>query len=245
VTGDHDIGWGEEPTPADLRAAAVTADLTGTSALLRIAGNARATVGTVTVVGTVLSGLGLLTLQQLQVDDLTWKLALGAAAAGVASVISGLLYLALRLERLNVDDVLAVDRWYRRQMNRVWLVVAASWLLIGALVLACAAAAQSVLGTPRAAQPALSLQLSGTGEDRALGAEVSVANLDPGEVVTTRVVGVGAGSCAEDVLLQGSSRADRSGTASAAGTVEKLGCHETFQLVVLRAGQELAEVAVP
>jgi hypothetical protein len=245
VTVEPDVGWGEEPTPADLRMTAAGAELTGTSALVRVAGNARATVGTVTVVGTVLTGLGLVTVQELRLDPLASNLALVAAGAGFASVVLGLVYLALRLEKLNVNDVLAVEHWYRDQMRRVKLVVVASWLLIVALVLAGAAAAVTILGQPRAAEPALSLRLSGSGEDRVLGADVSFANLEPGEVVTTRVVGVESGSCAEEVLLQATSRADRTGAATATGTVEKLGCHETFQLVVHRDGEEPIWVAVP
>jgi hypothetical protein len=246
VTAGEAIGYGEEPTLADLQRAQDAAELTGTAALARVAANARATVGTVALVGTTLTGLGLVSAQSVLVDDLPRLFALAAAATAFAAVLTGLFYLALRVQQLNVNDLNAVGHWLQEQMDRAKFAVAASWLLILAVLLAGVAVGLALyMRLTDGADPALSLRLSGSGEDRVLGADVSVANLEPGEVVTARVVGVESGSCAEELLLQATSRADRTGTATATGTVEKLGCHETFQLVVLRDGEEPIWVAVP
>lgn len=242
---DPEVGYGEEPTAEDRRWAAAVAELTGPSALVRVAGNARATVGTVAVVGTALTGLGLLGIPALSANSTARMLAMAAAAVAFVSVVTGLLYLALRLERVNVEDITQVKGWYQGQLDRVWFAVAASWLLIGALVLAGAAAAMTLLQAPTGPDPALSLGLTGTGEARSLDAAVTIVGLAPGDLVTTRVQGIESGTCDEVVLLQASSRADATGKATAQGAVAELPCNDSFRLDVFRSDEWLAGVTVP
>jgi hypothetical protein len=241
----EEVGYGEEPTEEDRRWAAAVSELTGPSALVRVAGNARATVGTVALVGTALTGLGLLSVPTLAANKVAWWFAVGAATLAFAAVVAGLLYLALRLERVNVEDLDQVKGWYQAQLDRVRLAVVASWLLIGALVLGGAAAGIAIARAPDGPDPTLGLRLSGNGDARTLGADVTVGNLDAGDVVVTRLLGLGSASCDEVVLLQATSRADGTGKATATGTVEKLPCNDTFRLEVRRSGRLLASVTVP
>ncbi|MFD2092892.1 hypothetical protein [Blastococcus deserti] len=245
MTATGPVGEGQEPTPEDRRLMAVAADLGASRALERITSNARATVGTVALVGVVLTGLGLVSVPTLLTDDISRTLALLALLTAFLSVVSGALYLALRLERVNVTDLVEVAAWYERQLARARYAVAASWLLLGALLLAGVATGAALVQAPDGPVPALSLRLSGSGDARVLSTDVTVGGLKPGDLVSTRVVGEASASCPEVVVFQAGSRADRSGTATAAGSLDELPCNETFRLAVSRSGEELASLTFP
>jgi hypothetical protein len=242
---DPDVGYGEEPTDADVRLAESIRELSGPAALVRVAGNARATVGTIALVGTVLGALGLVSVPAIRTGEAARWLAIAAALMAIASVVSALLYLALRVQRLNIEDLEEVREWYRGQLDRVRFAVAASWLLLAAVLVAGLAAVMSLVHGPEPTA-ALSLQLSGQGDSRSLSTQVSVDGLSAGEAVTIHLVGLRSGACPDVVVLQASSTADSAGKAiSSSGTVSSLPCNERFRLEVNHTDRVLGSVTVP
>ena len=196
------------------------------------------------VVGTLLTGLGLVSAQSLLADDVARSLALIAVGLAVLAVLVGLVYLALRLERVNDQNLADVERWYTSQFRRARLAVVASWLLVVAVLVAAAAATVSVIQSGSDQDPALELQLSGAGDARQLHAGVKVSGLAAGSGVVIRVVGV-AGSCPEVVLLEGRSTADNQGKAEASSTIESLPCNAQFRLEVSGDGVRNRSLVVP
>jgi len=242
---DPAVGYGEEPTDADLRWAESIKELSGPAALVRVAANARATVGTIALVGSVLGGLGLVSIPVLRTGQAVRWLAIAAVLTAIASVVSALLYLALRVQRLNIEDLEEVRGWYNGQLDRVRFAVAASWLLLAAVLIAGLAAVVSLVHGP-VPTAALSLQLSGQGDDRSLHTQVSVDGLPAGDAVAIEVVGLRSGACPDVVVLQASSTADSAGKAtSSSGTVGSLPCNERFRLEVNHADRVLGSVTVP
>jgi hypothetical protein len=236
--------YGETPGPEDEVWRAARSELTPQKSLARITANARATVATTALVGTLLTGLGLVSGQTLLTGGLARWAALGAAAAALASVLTGLVYLAQRLRDVNPRDLGAVERWYVDQFRRARLAVAASWLLVPAVVLAGVAVVATLLpgGT---AEPALGLRVAGSGAARTLDADVTVSGQPLAAVVRVRLLGIG-GTCPAEVLLTGRGRADRSGKVTLSGHVAPVpACHGAFRLEVSGDGVEAATLTVP
>lgn len=228
---DAAVGYGETPEQADERWETASGELTPEKSLSRVNTNARATVGSVTLVGTLLTGLGLLSAQTLPTGGPVRGFALAAAAAAGIAVLLALLYLALRLERLNVQDIGEVENWYHRQFRRAYLAVAASWLLVLAVVLAAVTAVLGLAHVGRP-EPALGLRLAGTGDQRTVEADVSVSGLDPGALVVVRILGVAAAACPEVVLFDSRNTADQSGKVSLKSSIGSLPCNSAFRLDV-------------
>jgi hypothetical protein len=225
------VGYGVAPDPADEQWQTAAEGLTPQESLSRINANARATVGAVTLIGTLLTGLGLLSAQALPTEGPTRGFALAAAAAAGLSVLLALLYLALRLERLNVADIEQIKGWYKRQFRRARLAVLASWLLILAVVLAAVTAVLGLAPVGRP-EPALGLRMIGIADKRTVTADVAVSGLHPGALVVVRVVGLAADACPEVVLLDSRNRADQSGKVAVSSSIGSLPCNSAFRLDV-------------
>jgi amino acid permease len=99
--------------------------------------HARQVVGTVSVVGTLLTSLGLVADEQVEQSAVARWLVAAAVAAVVVAWACQLLRLASRFTPGNLVDV---ERWYRRQFRRAYGVWAAGLLLLVAIVVAGAAA---------------------------------------------------------------------------------------------------------
>jgi signal transduction histidine kinase len=236
-------GYGEPLGPADETWRAAKAELSPDKSLARVGANARASVTAVTLVGTLIAGLGLLSPAALPATGPVRVVALAAVATAALAVLLGLLYLALRLERVNLEILEEVQLWYEHQFHRAGLAAAASWLLVLAVLLAAATAALVVLHvTPP--QPAMSLRVAGTGDKRTVEAEVTASDVDPGADVLVRVTAL-AGACPQVVLLESRNRADQTGKLAVRTSFSPLPCNATFRLDVQGAGIQPSSVTVP
>lgn len=239
-----DVGYGEEPSPEDLRWQAAADALTPEKILGRINANARATVGTVAFVGTLLAGMGLASATSLLDDGLTRALALVAAALATGAVVLAVVFLTLRLERLNIDDIDQVKDWYARQFRRAYLAVVASWLLLAAVLCAAATTAVGLSRSERDGDVALDLQLVGTGADRSLHVGANASGLAAGAVVRARVTAI-AGTCPAAILLDSVSRASHAGTADLDLAVQHLPCNAAFRLTVSGDDIPVSSIRIP
>ncbi len=194
-----------QPVPEDDEWALAKRELYPAASLARIGATAKFTVGTVSVVGTGFSALGLVAASELH-HGAAATLAYASAAVAFASVVCALSYLGLRLSRVNSQNLDEVRRWYDAQFRRAWLVLLSSWLLVVAVLLAGAAAAVAVLRPP-ASEPVLSVTRT-YGSGATISAKVTVPDLAPGDVMTMTVTGPGGA-----VVLRGTTSPDVEGTA--------------------------------
>ena len=111
-----DVGYGEDATEDDLWESTAK-ELTPDKSLARIAANAKFTVATVTVVGAVLTALGLVTVQTVNMDRTSRILADLSVSAGLLAVLLALLYLALRVREVNAQNLVQVEDWYRSEQH--------------------------------------------------------------------------------------------------------------------------------
>ena len=137
------------PSRADQAWVELAAQLTPASSLARIDTVTARAITTVTVLGTLLTGLGALTAGQVTASTAAQDLAVATVVTAVLAVASGLgaqvLTITRHLNPANLDDVQA---WYRRQFTiRAYATQAATLLLIVAALLAGATATATILTT--------------------------------------------------------------------------------------------------
>ena len=137
------------PSPADQAWAALAAQLTPANSLARIDTVTNRAVTTITVLGTLLTGLGALTAGQFTSSTAAQDLAAATVATAALAVASALTAQVLSItRRLNPANLAAVQAWYRRQFTlRAYATQAATILLIAAALLAGATAATTILTT--------------------------------------------------------------------------------------------------
>lgn len=243
--GEKDIAFGDQLTSEDERLRAAADALTLDKSLTRINANARATVSTVAIVGTALTALGLVSAGSLLTGNVTRWLATAAAILALLAVIASVTFLALRLERLNIEDLTEVERWYGRQFRRSYLAVAGSWLLLAAVLCGGAAAGTALWAKSGSKDVAVNLQLIGSGADRSLKFDGVVSGLDDGAVLDTTVVALAGNRCPKSVLLSTRSKAGRTGEINLTGTVKVAPCSSTFHLSVSQNGSQLDSLTFP
>src|SRR5664279_6193822 len=125
---------------------AAAADLAPDKSLARINDKAKQVVTSVTLVGTLLAGFGLIAPGTLPLPPLARGLAVAAVITAVVAIALALVSLLLRFTpAIRPGNVVEVESWYRSQFHRASLVVAAGWALIAALVFAAAAATLTLL----------------------------------------------------------------------------------------------------
>ena len=186
----HEVAYGAPVESGDVWAATAS-EFTPEKSLARIAEKARFTVATVSLVGTVLTGLGLVSAERL--SDSLWSrwCTIAAVALAAASVVLALSYLTLRVRALNPYNLLDVETFVTEEFRRSRRVVVATWLLVAALVVA-AVGAVLVLAVPAQPVAAATLSTSGAGVERSIQGAVRVSELreqDP--VVVTLTLGKG------------------------------------------------------
>ena len=135
--------------PADQAWADLAAQLTPVNSLARIDTVTARAVTTITVLGTLLTGLGALAAGQFTHSAAARDLAAATVAAAALAVASALTAQVLTItRRLNPNDLAEVQAWYRRQFTiRAYTTQAATFLLILAALLAGATAATTILTT--------------------------------------------------------------------------------------------------
>lgn len=195
-----------EPDPRDLGWQALAQELAPAKSLARIDAATARVVTNVTVVGTILTGLGLLAAGLPTTSVLARGLAVAAVVAAVAAVGCALTAQVLTIVRgLNTNDLVLVKAWYTRQFrHRAYPTRAATGLLLLAILLAGAAAAVALL-SPGRAQPVLAISqteiaapaTSGTGSTGSgvvLTVDVTFRDLAATDVVTVIITATTPGS---------------------------------------------------
>ncbi|MFJ6604735.1 hypothetical protein [Streptomyces lydicus] len=134
---------GERPTRLDLLWQAAADELAPHKSLARMAANARSAIGTITIVATLLAGLG--TFAASQLTDYPWLTTFAAVsvAAATAAVILSLIALVNREAPISVNDLEQVKEWYEKRLEKGKLAASGGVALIGAVVLA---AVTSIVG---------------------------------------------------------------------------------------------------
>jgi hypothetical protein len=140
-----------ETSPEDKAWADLAAQLTPALSMARIDTVTARAITTVTVIGTLLTGLGILGASQLAADSpVTTNLAVATVIAAALSVTCALTAQVLTIShRLNPANLLDVQAWYHRQFTvRAHATRAATILLILAALLSGATAAATLLTAP-------------------------------------------------------------------------------------------------
>jgi hypothetical protein len=147
-----DVGQAEPVSAEDRLWREVAADLRPMKSLARVDDHAKQVLGTVSVVGTLLTGLGLLAGERLEHSALARGLAVGAVAAAVLAVVVAWWCQLLRITAgFNPGNLIEVKEWYERQFRRAYGIWIAGALLLMAIVLAGAAAMVALIVGPLAA----------------------------------------------------------------------------------------------
>lgn len=239
MTGEQGEQAGTPVSPDD-PLAAMRSELFSLPSLERIGANAKFTVSTVSVVATVLTAFGLVSVAWLSAYPGIQVLAGAAASAAALALLCALGYLTLRIEKGNWQNDVLVAKWYEKQFRRAGLAVVASWLLIVAVVLACTAGTIAAVDASRADVPVLGLEVAGTGQQRTVTAAVSIDHLAPGDVVTLRVTS-GTGQ----VVMVGKTDADSTGSARLDAALSGAPGNVGYRLEVLVNGRERGMLQVP
>jgi hypothetical protein len=169
-----------EPTPADRRWQALADELAPAKSLQRLDAAGARVVATVSVVATVLTGLGLLTAGS-PLPALGRGLAVGAAVVAIAASLVALRAQTLSVSRgVRLDNLAEVEAWYRQRFEkRAPLARVATVLIVAAVGLAGLAAVVSlVVG----GNEAPTLAVTRTGDT--VTVDVTFRGLDLDEVAT-------------------------------------------------------------
>lgn len=228
----------QETSSEDRAWAALGSELTPAKSLARLDTATARVVTTVTVVGALLTGFGVISATQTTIAGPARILALGSVVAAILAITCALAAQILSITwRLNVFNLLEVKAWYRRRLNiRAPLTQAATVLLLAAAA-AAGAAAVSALVTNGADQPTIAVtrttQLPDPTGSRANSAavatstitvEVTFRGLNAGQVATASMTS-GGRVLAEAAFTAG---ADGSATRSLAVDDVGVGAHVTL-----------------
>ncbi len=236
-----DVTYGVETDPNDPLVVAAK-ELTPDKSLTRIGANAKFTITTVAIVGTLLTGFGLGSVDRVAGNAAAERLAVLAVIAAFAAIVLALAYLAIRLEKLNVSNLDEVAAFYRRQFQRSRLVVVSGGLLVVAVVFAGLASISTLLASKP--PPEAVLQVTGTGATRTVSGRTQLEQLEKSSVVTLRVTGATA-SGEESTIIDARAMPDRKGKSMVESKAEGVPALVAYRLSVLVDGQLRAEVKVP
>jgi hypothetical protein len=92
-------------------------ELTPAKSLARINDNAKFLAGSVTTVGSLFTGFGLLTIDRLRPDGLPFSVALVASCVAVLAVLVALASLVLRMKTLRISNLREVEDWFKSLMS--------------------------------------------------------------------------------------------------------------------------------
>ena len=138
------------PTPRQRAWVALAAELTPAKSLQRLDAATARVVSTVSIVATLLTGLGLVAAGLANLSGAARALAIVSVGLAVLAVLLALTAQILTITRgLNTNNLAEVEHWYRRRFEfRAPLTRAATILLAAAAFAAGAAAIVTLLGGP-------------------------------------------------------------------------------------------------
>jgi signal transduction histidine kinase len=216
------------------------AELTPAKSLARINDNAKFLAGSVSLVGSLVTAAGLISIDRLRVNPQAAAFATAAAALATVSVLIAVGSLILRVRTVHIANLLEVRQWYISQLRKGIILAVAGWALVTAIVLA-ACAALFLFASP--VSPSLSLQLSGQGATSKLSAKVGLQGLSPGTRVETQLDGENAAS-KPVVLAVSTTTADANGKVDLATDLTQPGEFETYRLTVTVSGSSPVTVEI-
>jgi hypothetical protein len=209
--------------------------LTPDKSLARVDDKAKQVVGSVTLVGSLLTGLGLIAPAGLPLPPVARVFAIASVCVAVVAVVLGLSSVLLRFTpALSSGDLVEVERWFRRQFRRAYLVVAAGVLLLLAVVLAAAAAVVTLVATS-SPDPLIVLQVGRTGADLQVSVRADIDGLSSGGVMRVEVIGMGTRG--RTVVARGVARSSGSGSTSITVTALKVAGYKTGEVLVTVPGR--------
>jgi len=243
MTAEEQPAAGRPVSSADTLWEAAAAELTPHKSLERVDARAQQVLGTVSVVGIVLTAFGLVAGTLLGPPSAASWVAQIAAAAALLAVMLALGASLLRVTpALTPGNLLEVEAWYRAQFRRAYAVVAAGWLLVGALALAAIAAAL-LLARGDAVNPVISMALAGVGAEAKLVVRVEFSGVKPGAQLRTEVTGVRSGGGSQS-LARSLTRAGSAGTAATMREVPKPGNYAAARVSAMVDGHR-CEATLP
>jgi len=231
-------------TASDRLWQAAAADLAPDKSLARMNDKAKQVVTSVTLVGTLLAGFGLIAPATLPLPPLARGLAVAAVITAVLAIALALVSLLLRFTpAIRPGNVIEVERWYRSQFHRAYLVVAAGWALLAALAFAAAAAAVTLLN-PTPPDPLIVLQTTGTGNDIQVSVHAEVTGRSTQDILRVELAGVAAGT--RTVVGASVGRPATNGAAAVTLTTSAFAGYDSAEAVVTVGGLRCtATLAVP
>jgi hypothetical protein len=185
--------------------------------LTRMGERARFTVSAVTVVGSTLTALGIISADRLGLPGPARALVLASVALAAAALLCALAYLLVRARWVNRRNLAEVQEWLTRELTWVGLVVWASRLLFAAVVLAAVATVTAILASGPVA--AVTVQLTGVKQRQATVA-ATVSGARPGDRYTVALLPRAAASAP---LMVAEMTADATGKATLTATVGGIG----------------------
>jgi hypothetical protein len=244
-----------EPDPRVSAWQALADELTPAKSLARIEAATTRVLGNVSLVGTLLTGAGLLAAGLPRAGNASTPLAVAAVVAAVLAVAAALTAQVLTVRRgVNTNNLVEVKAWYRSQFRRrAYTTRAATVLLLTAVLLAGGSALVAILdrGDGRLTLTVVESGTTPTAEspETTLLVEVAFRGLAAGTVATVLVTA----DTPDDstVLAQGAVGSGGDGTASRTITVEGVPRTGTVEVSATgggrqcRASIDLARAAPP
>lgn len=223
---------------------AASSDLAPDKSLTRMNDKAKQVLTSVTLVGTLLAGFGLIAPATLPLPPAARWLAAAAACAAVVAIALGMGSLLLHFNPdIRPNNTTEVENWYRLQFRRARLVVTAGWVLLLALTLAAAAALVTVTN-PARPDPLILLQATtGAAGVIQVTARVEITGTHSGDTLRVELTAVRKGT--RTLTARAVGQAAANGTASVTLTDPKFPPSAAAQVTVLLPGRRcIASLAV-
>jgi hypothetical protein len=223
----------DDPTPDDQIWQEASAQLAPAKSLERTNDNARSLAASLGLISSLITGVGLLSIDRLRSNFAALTLVEIAAALGAGGVLLSVIALIFREKTVHLGNLDEVKAWYTSQERRGWILTVAGALLVAGILVGVVGSGVAVLST----QPtsSLSLQLSGNGSDKMISAKIAIDGLMPGTRVDSQVIGQRANSMV--TLFQNVSLADSTGKVDLTGDVPLHEPFVSFELQVTPQGQ--------
>lgn len=202
---------GQPPTAQDQFWLDLAKDESPSKSIERLDSYGKYLLGTVSVVGTALTGFGIFSPGAAGALHSGWFLVpVGLACASLALAVMGI---TPQVHKIKLREINSIRQYYARLILwRGWSITFAGWLFAASLA---STAAVMVLDTSRSLQPAISIRLSGEGDAATLSATVKFVNLPGSGQAETDILGYRADKNAPPVsLFKDVSQGDATGNLS-------------------------------
>jgi hypothetical protein len=227
-----------------------TAESGPATSLARVDDRVRQVVTSVSLVGSLIVGVGLVASGRVDRSSPARVLAVASVCVALVAVVLGLGLLLLRAIPVRPSPSPAkVPAWHRRQYRWAYGGIVSGVLLLLAVLLGGASAVVVLVGGP-GAEPTtpdstMSVQLVGSGAEARLTVRADFTGVAAGQVLHIEVVGQDP-SGSQTLLARGVAAAGRSGVVSATVEVARLGeLYRSVQVSAAVAAQRCTATLIP